>query len=74
MTGDEMIDAVSTTAFVDKEDCRRVVTSYHRVIENEIKKQVKKYVMLTGSILAFLSILALSSFWCGTRVGKRSSK
>lgn len=65
MTRDEMIQAVSDTAFVEKDDCDRVVTSYHRVIETEVKKQVKKYAMIVGAITAFLGIFALIFYLLG---------
>ena len=59
MTRDEMIQVVSDTAFVEKDDCDRVVTSYHKVIEDEVKKQIKKYAIIVGAVSAFLSIFAL---------------
>ena len=65
MTRDEMIQAVSDTAFVEKDDCDRVVTSYHRVIETEVKKQVKKYAIIAGGVAAFLGIFALIFYLLG---------
>ncbi len=65
MTRDEMIQAVSDTAFVEKDDCDRVVTSYHRVIENEVKTQVKKYAIIVGAVTAFLGIFALVFYLLG---------
>ena len=65
MTRDEMIQAVSDTAFVEKDDCDRVVTSYHRVVEKEVKKQVKKYAMIAGGVAAFLGIFALIFYLLG---------
>lgn len=65
MTRDEMIQAVSDTAFVEKDDCDRVVTSYHRVIENEVKKQIKKYAIIVGAVTAFLGIFALIFYLLG---------
>lgn len=65
MTRDEMIQAVSDTAFVEKDDCDRVVTSYHRVIEKEVKKQVKKYAIIVGATAAFLGVFALIFYLLG---------
>ena len=65
MTRDEMIQAVSDTAFVEKDDCDRVVTSYHRVVENEVKKEIKKYAMIVGGVTAFLGIFALIFYLLG---------
>ena len=70
MTRDEMIQAVSDTAFVEKDDCDRVVTSYHRVIESEVKKQVKKYAIIVGAVTAFLGIFALIFYLLGKSSGK----
>ena len=65
MTRDEMIQAVSDTAVVEKDDCDRVVTSYHRVVEKEVKKQVKKYAIIAGGVAAFLGIFALIFYLLG---------
>ena len=65
MTRDEMIQAVSDTAFVEEDDCDRVITSYHRVVEKEVKKQVKKYVIIVGGVAAFLGIFALIFYLLG---------
>ena len=65
MTRDEMIQAVSDTAFVEEDDCDRVITSYHRVVENEVKKQVKKYAIIAGGVAAFLGIFALIFYLLG---------
>lgn len=65
MTREEMIQAVSDTAFVEADDCDRVVTSYHRVIEKEMKKQVKKYAIIVGAVTAFLGVFALIFYLLG---------
>lgn len=65
MTRDEMIQAVSDTAFVEKDDCDRVVTSYHRVIENEVKKEIKKYALIVGCVAGFLGTFALIFYLMG---------
>ncbi len=65
MTRDEMIQVVSDTAFVEKEDCDRVVTSYHNAIKNEVKRQIKKYAIIVGAVSAFLGIFALIFYLLG---------
>ena len=65
MTRDEMIQAVSDTAFVEKDDCDRVVTSYHRVVKKEVENQIKKYAMIAGGVAAFLGIFALIFYLLG---------
>lgn len=65
MTRDEMIQAVSDTAFVEKDDCDRVVTSYHRVVKKEVEKQVKKYAIIVGAVTAFLGVFALIFYLLG---------
>lgn len=71
MTKDQFMLEVSSEAFVEPEECNRVVKSYQRVLKREAAKEVKKYATIAGGVLAFLAVFGLIFYLAGRSDGKK---
>ncbi len=67
MKKEELIETVADTAFVSTEECERVLVSFEKVFTREVKAKIKKYLIITGSVVAFIGILATVFYFLGKR-------